>query len=200
MMPFITEEIWQDVAPRLDRHGDTIMLAQWPSSNAEEVDASAESDIEWLKTVIAAVRTIRSEANIPPGEGLEVLFGNATETDKANVEKLGQSLEKMAKIKHTTMLENSDERPPALSALAGTLEVMVPMAGVVDIEKELTRLDKELERMKTEQARIATKLGNQNFVDRAPQAVVDKEKLKLEELETGISSISAQKSKIEELR
>ena len=200
MMPFITEEIWQNVAPRLDRHGDTIMLAQWPSSDAKEVDTSAEDDIEWLKTVITAVRTIRSEANIPPGEGLEVLFGNATETDKANVEKLGQSLEKMAKLKRTTVLGNSDDRPPALSALAGTLEVMVPMAGVVDIEKELTRLDKELERMKTEQVRIAAKLGNQNFVDRAPQAVVDKEKLKLEELETGISSISAQKSKIEELR
>jgi valyl-tRNA synthetase len=79
MMPFITEEIWQNVAPRLDRHGDTIMLAQWPSSDAEEVDTAAEDDIEWLKTVITAVRTIRSEANIPPGEALEVLFGNATE-------------------------------------------------------------------------------------------------------------------------
>ena len=109
-----------------------------------------------------------------------MLFGNATETDKANVEKLGQSLKKMAKIKSTTVLENSDDKPPALSALAGTLEVMVPMAGVVDVEKELTRLDKELERMKTEQVRISAKLANQNFVDRSPQAVVDKEKLKLE--------------------
>ena len=199
-MPFITEEIWQNVAPRLHRQGDTLMLASWPSSNAEFIDASAEDDIEWLKTVISAVRAIRSEANIAPGETLEVVLGNATASDEANLAKHSQSLEKLAKVKSTRVLLASEERPPALSALAGTLEVMVPMAGVIDLEKELSRLDKELERMMADQARTAAKLANKNFVDRAPEAVVEKEKQKLDELKAGISSISAQKSKIEELR
>jgi len=87
-----------------------------------------------------------------------------------------------------------------LSALAGTLEVMVPMAGVIDINNELSRLDKELERMTADQARTFAKLANKNFVDRAPEAVVAKEKMKLKELEAGISSLRAQKSKIEQLR
>ena len=200
LMPFITEEIWQNVAPRLNRQGDTLMLANWPSSDSAVIDASAEDDIEWLKTVISAVRTIRSEANIAPGETLDVLLGNATADDAANLEKHFPSLEKLAKVKSAKVLKASDEQPPALTALAGTLEVMVPMAGVVDVEKELSRLDKELERMMADQARTTAKLANKNFVDRAPEAVVAKEKQKLDELEAGISSISAQKEKIEELR
>lgn len=200
MMPFITEEIWQNVAPRLGRQGDTLMLAAWPSSDTTQRDTEAENDIEWLKTVISAVRTIRSEANIAPGETLEVLLGNATPNDEANLEKHRLSLEKLAKVASARVLKASEEQPPALTALAGTLEVMVPMAGVVDIDKELLRLDKELDRLLADQARTSAKLANKNFVDRAPEAVVTKEKQKLEELETGIASIAAQKSRIEELR
>ena len=176
------------------------MLAAWPSSDTTQRDTEAENDIEWLKTVISAVRTIRSEANIAPGETLEVLLGNATPNDEANLERHRQSLEKLAKVASARVLKASEEQPPALTALAGTLEVMVPMAGVVDIDKELSRLDKELDRLLADQARTSAKLANKNFVDRAPEAVVTKEKQKLEELETGIASIAAQKSRIEELR
>jgi len=200
MMPFITEEIWQSVAPRLGRQGDTIMLAAWPTSDAEQSDTTAEDEIEWLKTVISAVRTIRSEANIAPSETLEVLLGNATSRDAANLEKHLPSLQKLAKVGSAKVLTETDEEPPVLSALAGTLEVMVPMAGVIDINNELSRLDKELERMTADQARTFAKLANKNFVDRAPEAVVAKEKMKLKELEAGISSLRAQKSKIEQLR
>ena len=200
MMPFITEEIWQSVAPRLGRQGDTIMLAAWPTSDTEQSDTTAEDEIEWLKTVISAVRTIRSEANIAPSETLEVLLGNATSRDAANLEKHLPSLQKLAKVGSAKVLTETDEAPPVLSALAGTLEVMVPMAGVIDIKNELSRLDKELERMTADQARTSAKLANKNFVDRAPEAVVAKEKIKLEELEAGISSLMAQKSKIEQLR
>ena len=200
MMPFITEEIWQNVAPRLGRQGDTIMLAAWPNGDQDQSDADAENDIEWLKTVISAIRTIRSEANITPGETLEVLLGKASPSDEENLEKHRQSLEKLAKVKSARVLADAEEQPPALTSLAGTLEVMVPMAGVVDVDKELARLDKELERMMADQARTSAKLQNKNFVDRAPEAVVAKEKQKLEELEAGIASIAAQKSKIEELR
>jgi len=200
MMPFITEEIWQSVAPRLGRQGDTIMLAAWPTSDAEQSDTTAEDEIEWLKTVISAIRTIRSEANIAPSETLEVLLGNATSRDAANLEKHLPSLQKLAKVGSAKVLTETDEEPPVLSALAGTLEVMVPMAGVIDINNELSRLDKELERMTADQAHTFAKLANKNFVDRAPEAVVAKEKMKLEELEAGISSLRAQKSKIEQLR
>ena len=200
LTPYITEEIWQNVAPRLDRQGDTIMLAPWPNVNKTLVDRDAESDIEWLKAVIVAMRTIRSESNIPPGEALDMLVGNATPTDIDRISRHKQSLEKLAKIKTMTVLNASDEQPPALSALAGTLEIMVPLAGVVDIDKELGRLDKELERLATEKFRLAGKLSNENFVARAPADVVAKERAKLADLETAASSVEAQKTKIQELR
>ena len=200
LTPFITEEIWQNVAPRLDRHGDTIMLAPWPIVDKALVDRDAECDIEWLKAVIVAMRTIRSESNIPPGEALDMLVGNATPTDIDRISRHKQSLEKLAKIKIITVLSVNDEQPPALSALAGTLEIMVPLAGVVDIDKELGRLDKELERLATEKVRLAGKLSNENFVARAPADVVAKERAKLADLETAASSVEAQKTKIQELR
>ena len=200
LTPFITEEIWQDVAPRLDRHGDTIMLAPWPIVDKALVDRDAESDIEWLKAVIVAMRTIRSESNIPPGESLDMLVGNTTPSDIDRLSRHKQSLEKLAKINTITVLSARDEQPPALSALAGTLEIMVPLAGVVDIDKELGRLDKELERLATEKARLAGKLSNENFVARAPADVVAKERAKLADLETAASSVEAQKTKIQELR
>lgn len=200
LTPFITEEIWQNVAPRLDRHGDTIMLAPWPIVDKALVDRDAESDIEWLKAVIVAMRTIRSESNIPPGESLDMLVGNTTLSDIDRLSRHKQSLEKLAKINIITVLSARDEQPPALSALAGTLEIMVPLAGVVDIDKELGRLDKELERLATEKVRLAGKLSNENFVARAPADVVAKERAKLADLETAASSVEAQKTKIQELR
>ena len=200
LTPFITEEIWQNVAPRLDRHGDTIMLAPWPIVDKALVDRDAESDIEWLKAVIVAMRTIRSESNIPPGESLDMLVGNTTPSDIDRLSRHKQSLEKLAKINTITVLSARDEQPPALSALAGTLEIMVPLAGVVDIDKELGRLDKELERLATEKVRLAGKLSNENFVARAPADVVAKERAKLADLETAASSVEAQKTKIQELR
>ena len=200
LTPFITEEIWQDVAPRLDRHGDTIMLAPWPIVDKALVDRDAESDIEWLKAVIVAMRTIRSESNIPPGESLDMLVGNTTPSDIDRLSRHKQSLEKLAKINTITVLSARDEQPPALSALAGTLEIMVPLAGVIDIDKEMGRLDKELERLATEKVRLAGKLSNENFVARAPADVVAKERAKLADLETAASSVEAQKTKIQELR
>ena len=99
-----------------------------------------------------------------------------------------------------TIAKSGEEQPPTLSALAGTIEVMVPMAGVIDVDKELARLDKELDRLTAERGRLAGKLSNDNFVARAPADVVDKERAKLADIETSISSVTAQKSKMEELR
>ena len=110
-MPFITEEIWQNVAPRLGRQGDTLMLAAWPNADPDQNDSDAENDIEWLKTVISAIRAIRSEANIAPGETLEVLLGKASPSDEENLEKHRQSLEKLAKVKSARVLTDAEEQP-----------------------------------------------------------------------------------------
>ena len=200
LMPFITEEIWQNVAPRLGISGDTIMLAPWPEANHELINGEAEAEMEWLKSIIVAVRTIRSESNIPPGDELGLILGNTVADDSIRMTRHTQALAKLAKVASITIAKSGEEQPPTLSALAGTIEVMVPMAGVIDVDKELGRLAKELDRLIAEQRRLAGKLSNDNFVARAPADVVDKERAKLADIETSISSVTAQKSKMEELR
>jgi valyl-tRNA synthetase len=200
LMPFITEEIWQNVAARLDISGDTIMLAQWPEADHEQINGEAEAEMEWLKSIIVAVRTIRSESNIPPGDELALILGNTVADDSARVTRHTQALAKLAKVASISIAKAGEEQAPTLSALAGTIEVMVPMAGVIDVDKELARLDKELDRLTAERGRLAGKLSNDNFVARAPADVVDKERIKLADIETSISSITTQKSKMEELR
>ena len=200
LTPFITEEIWQNVTPRLGLQGDTIMLAQWPAPDSDAVNVDAEAEMEWLKTIIVAIRTIRNEANIPPGDSLDIVLGNTVDTDLERIQRHKPSLEKLAKVSSIRAIQSDEDQMPVLSALAGTIEVMVPMAGVVDFAKELERLEKELTRLGGEQTRLTGKLSNEKFTARAPEHVVEAERAKLTEVTTAISSIQAQKTNLELLR
>ena len=200
LTPFITEEIGQNVTPRLGLQGDTIMLAQWPAPDSDAVNVDAEAEMEWLKTIIVAIRTIRNEANIPPGDSLDVVLGNTVDTDLERIQRHKPSLEKLAKVSSIRAIQSDEDQMPVLSALAGTIEVMVPMAGVVDFAKELERLDKELTRLGGEQTRLTGKLSNEKFTARAPEHVVEAERAKLAEVTTAISSVQAQKTNLELLR
>ena len=200
LTPFITEEIWQNVTPRLGLKGDTIMLAQWPAPDSDAVNIDAEAEMEWLKTIIVAIRTIRNEANIPPGDSLDIVLGNTVDTDLERIQRHKPSLEKLAKVSSIRAVQSDEDQMPVLSALAGTIEVMVPMAGVVDFAKELERLEKELTRLGGEQTRLTGKLSNEKFTARAPEHVVEAERAKLAEVTTAISSVQAQKTNLELLR
>ena len=200
LTPFITEEIWQNVTPRLGLQGDTIMLAQWPAPDSDAVNVDAEAEMEWLKTIIVAIRTIRNEANIPPGDSLDIVLGNTVDTDLERIQRHKPSLEKLAKVSSIRAIQSDEDQMPVLSALAGTIEVMVPMAGVVDFAKELERLEKELTRLGGEQTRLTGKLSNEKFTARAPEHVVEAERAKLAEVTTAISSVQAQKTNLELLR
>ena len=200
LTPFITEEIWQNVTPRLGLKGDTIMLAQWPAPNSDAVNVDAEAEMEWLKTIIVAIRTIRNEANIPPGDSLDIVLDNTVDTDLERIQRHKPSLEKLAKVSTIRAIQSDEDQMPVLSALAGTIEVMVPMAGVVDFAKELERLEKELTRLGGEQTRLTGKLSNEKFTARAPEHVVEAERAKLAEVTTAISSVQAQKTNLELLR
>ena len=200
LTPFITEEIWQNVTPRLGLQGDTIMLAQWPAPDSNAVNVDAEAEMEWIKTIIVAIRTIRNEANIPPGDSLDIVLGNTVDTDLERIQRHKPSLEKLAKVSTIRAIQSDEDQMPVLSELAGTIEVMVPMAGVVDFAKELERLEKELTRLGGEQTRLTGKLSNEKFTARAPEHVVEAERAKLAEVTTAISSVQAQKTNLELLR
>ncbi len=198
-MPFITEEIWQRIAPMASKAGPTIMLQPWPVANEERIDAAAEGDIEWLKALILGVRNIRGEMNVAPGKELELLLRKAGSEDQRRLTENDTFLKKLAKLSSIRVLAEGEEAPLSATALVGELEVLVPMAGLIDKTAELARLDKEIVRLEGEVKRIGGKLSNAGFVDKAPPAVIDKERAKLSDAEKALLQLSEQRTHIASL-
>ncbi len=199
MMPFITEEIWQTVAPLAGKSGETIMLQPYPMSDQGAMDSAANADIEWLKGVIVGIRNIRGEMNIPPGKALTVLMKNGSEEDKRRLTENAPFLRKLAKLEEITWLDSSDEAPVAATALVGELEILVPMAGLIDKDAELARLAKEMEKLEKDLKRVQGKLGNSAFVDKAPAEVVEKEREKMQAQEQALQQLQEQEQRIRQM-
>lgn len=198
-MPFITEEIWQQVAPKVGIEGDTIMGQPFPAANSELIAADAEADIDWVKGVIVAIRNIRGEMNISPGTALPVLLHKGSAEDKQRFEQYGSLLSALAKLESLTWLASDQEPPMASIQLVGDMQVLVPMAGLIDKEAEIARLQKELDKHQKEIQRVEGKLGNPKFVDRAPADVVEKEKAKITEHQAAQAELQTQLEKIKAL-
>jgi valyl-tRNA synthetase len=196
MMPFITEEIWQTVAPLAGKSGPTIMLQPWPTEDTSHIDTRANADIEWLKAVIIGIRNIRGEMNIPPGKALTVLLRNGSADDRRRLAENSQYLRKLAKLATIDWLAEGAEVPMAATALAGELEILVPIAGLVDKEAEISRLEKEISKLDIELSRLRGKLGNAAFIDKAPIAVVNKEQEKLQAQEQALETLQEQLRRI----
>ena len=196
MMPFITEEIWQSVGPLAGKSGPTIMLQPYPQPNEHDKDLRANEDIEWLKVVIEGVRNIRGEMNIPPGKELSVLLRKGDKNDRLRLSKNSQYLRKLAKISHIDWLAADDAIPLAATALAGELEILVPMAGLIDKDAEINRLNREIGKLESDQTRLQGKLNNAAFVDKAPAAVVAKEKDKMHTQRQALETLREQLQRI----
>ncbi len=199
LMPFITEEIWQKAAPLLGIEGDTVMLQPYPAVSADSIDEEADSAIEWIKNVIIAIRNIRGEMNISPAVNINVLLTKGSSSDQQHLEANKQFLVKLAKLGSVEWLDSDSEAPPSSMQVIGDLEVLVPMAGLIDVEAELARLDKEKEKLDREIVRLSGKLGNAKFVDNAPAEVVAKEKEKLSNAETTLNQLQEQIIKLQQL-
>jgi valyl-tRNA synthetase len=198
-MPFITEEIWQTVGPLAGKSGPTIMLQPYPRTDEKGVDTVANADIEWLKGVIVGIRNIRGEMNIPPGKELNVLLANGDDRDKKRLDDNRTFLKKLAKLADITWLSTNEPAPVAATALVGELEILVPMAGLIDKDAELARLDKEIEKLAKDVSRIQGKLGNPAFVDKAPADVVTKERDKMQSQQQALATLQEQALRIRQM-
>ena len=198
-MPFITEEIWQRIAPLAGKKGSTIMLQPFPSSEGDKVDAQAEGDIEWLKSVMLAVRNIRAEMNIGPGKPIPLYLANSSAEDRRRLQVNETTLSKLARLESISTLGAGQEAPMSATALVGDLQVLVPMAGLIDTTAELARLDKEIARLQGEIKRVAGKLGNEGFVAKAPADVIEKERAKQAEYEQALAQFTEQREKMASL-
>ena len=201
MMPYITETIWQRVAPLagLETAGTSIMVQGFPVYNAASVDAKAMDDLEWVKQFILAIRNIRGEMDISPSKPLSVLLANASSEDVRRIEENKSFLASLAKLEEFTMLENKDDAPACATSYVGNLEIMIPMAGLIDVEAELARINKQLEKAEKGLAQVQNKLANEKFVNNAPEAVLAKENAKLAEFTDAKTKLLEQKTKIENL-
>ena len=200
MMPYISEEIWQRIAPLAGRaSGDgseSIMNQPWPQAASDRVDEAATRDIEWLKGVIVAVRNIRAEMNIAPGKPLDILLTKGGSADRERLEANRRFLAKLAKLESATWLDDPAQAPLSATQLVGDMEVLVPMADLIDKEVELARLTREIEKQDKLISGIEKKLGNESFVAKAPEAVVEKERGKLKEYQTARDLLIEQRDKI----
>ncbi|MFG6176948.1 valine--tRNA ligase [Halomonas sp. THAF12] len=200
MMPFISEEIWQRVAPLAgvvsDAGSESVMTQPWPAADEALIDDDATRDIEWLKGVIVAVRNVRAEMNIAPGKPLEVLLTKGTAGDSARLEANRPFLAKLAKLESATWLDDPEQAPLAATQLVGEMEVLVPMAGLIDKDAELARLAKEIDKQDKLIGGIEKKLGNDSFVAKAPEAVVQKERGKLADFQATRRVLVEQRDKI----
>tara|TARA_Y100001949_G_scaffold149968_1_gene134943 strand:- start:2697 stop:5531 length:2835 start_codon:yes stop_codon:yes gene_type:complete len=198
-MPFITEEIWQRVAPLAGKSGPTLMLQSWPEFNPERIDEAAEGDIEWVKAFMLGIRQIRGEMNISMAKRIDVVLGDASESDQRRLADNEPLLKKLAKLESVRVLAQGEEPPLSATALVGDMQVLVPMAGLIDKDAELARLDKEIGRLDGEVKRVGGKLGNAGFVDKAPAEVIDKERAKLAEAEQAKARLIEQRERIASL-
>ena len=169
LMPFITEEVWQQVKTLAGAEGETIMRTAYPLSVASKIDEAAEADIEWLKAFILGVRQIRGEMDIPPGKLLPLLIQNASQADADRLSRLGPSIEFLARVEAPRVL-GTEQAPQCATALLGTMKLLVPMAGLIDKDAEIARLEKRIAQLESDVVKVQARVDNPNF-GKAPETV-----------------------------
>jgi len=199
IIPFITEEIWQKLKPMVNNTSDSIMLAPFPIYDAGSVDEKVISDLTWIQNVITAIRNIRGELNISPSKPVNVLLKNWQSEDQRCLTSYDTFLSSLARLDSIRLTEESEETPPSSTALFNHLEVLVPVAGLIDVEAELSRLDKEISKLECEKKRLAGKLSNKKFVTNAPETIVAKEKEKLAAAEQSLEKLVQQKLELQSM-
>ena len=183
-MPFITEEIWQ----KLQTGEETIMLSNFPKEEKEFINIDTEKEFDYLKEIISAIRNIRGEANVSPAKKIEVIFKTVDENAKNILQNNAKILDKLANVEKYKF----NAQIPKLVGfrLVDTTEIYVPLADLIDLDKEIEKLEKSIEKVQKDLDRTLNKLSNENFVKRAKPEAVEKEKRIKEELENKIAKLT----------
>jgi valyl-tRNA synthetase len=195
LMPFITDTIWQRVVPLSAlkvEEGASIMVQAFPEVDEAKQDDKVLADIEWVKKFIVGIRNIRGEMDISPNKPLNALLKNVSDEDARLLDAAKAFLDKLSKLETVTVLKDGEEAPASATALVGEMEILIPMAGLIDKDAELARITKAMEKIEKDVSRTRGKLGNEKFVSNAPEAVIEKERAKLEEGEKALAKLKEQ--------
>ncbi len=197
IQPFITEEIWQRVAPLLGKKGETIMLGPYPQKDENKLDAEADKELGWIQNVVMSIRTIRSQMNIPPAKTLPLLLSKGTALDKTRALDYHQILSRMARLESLRWITPAEKPQQSASAFVGNLELFIPLEGIIDLQEETTKVRKEITRLQKEIERAEGKLKNPHFVDKAPAEIVEQEKQRISAFQT---TLRQQEEQLERLQ
>jgi len=195
-LPYMTEEIWQNIPTSIRGESETIMLQAYPENDKSLDDVDAEDDVRWIKAVVTATRNIRGEMDISFGKKIPILFQNGSPQDKLRLESNKVLLSFLIKPESLEWLNDGDTIPVSATGLVGDMQILVPMSGLIDKDAEIARLDKEIDRREKDKARVEGKINNPKFVDRAPPEIVQKEKDKLPEIESAIEQLKNQRIRV----
>lgn len=199
IMPFITEEIWQRTSKLTSQNGETIMLSVFPEVNEEFINPEIEEELSWLKAVIQATRTIRSEMTISPAKLIPLLLHNISPTIKERIAKYQTTLIALCKLTHIHCMEPNEAQPVSASAIVGEMELLIPMAGLIDKEAELARLAKEIAKLDKDILLAENKLTNPQFSENAPPEIITKEQEKLAQAKLAKDKLLHHKQSVEAL-
>jgi valyl-tRNA synthetase len=195
LTPFITEQLWRQVAPRLGLTEDTVSLRPYPVADEFAGDyARAEADVEWVKSMVNALRRVRSELNVPPSKLVPLLLQRGNDDDRARITRFTSALSFLLKLERIAWLADDGEIPPAATAIVGDLLLLVPLEGLVDLGAERARLDKEIARVESEKEKSETKLSK--FTDKVPPAVVEQERVRLVDWTAQLAGLRGQRAKL----
>jgi valyl-tRNA synthetase len=217
IIPFITEEIWHEVVPRLGIAGDdaslrssliaknspaplpdfstrSISTEPYPLASQFTVDANAEAETEWLKAMVSSVRGIRSQMNIAPGKSIPLLYANGDAADRARATKFADSIAFLARAESQRWLDAGETEPASAAAIVGEMKLLIPLAGLIDVGAEKARLAKEIARLDGENAKSSAKLAN--FGPNTPTAVVEQEKQRIAERTAQLATLREQAQRL----
>ncbi|WP_295860759.1 class I tRNA ligase family protein, partial [uncultured Xanthomonas sp.] len=196
LTPFLTEELWQQVAPRLGIAAPTISLQPYPEAASMDVTAyaGAAADVEWLKAMVSALRRVRSELQVAPSRQVPLLLQGGQAEDRARIERFAAQLRFLLKLESIQWLDDGAPSPAAATAIVGELTLLVPLEGLVDLDAERLRLDKEIARVASEKDKSEAKLGK--FTDKVPAAVIEQERQRLADWSAQLDGLRAQRAKL----
>ncbi|MFQ6022045.1 MAG: valine--tRNA ligase [Acidiferrobacterales bacterium] len=199
IMPFITEEIWQEIAPLAGKQGETIMSQPYPEPEPAKIDEQAMAQMQWVIDVTTGVRNIRGEMDITPGRRLPALLQDGTDDDRQRLKTSANYIISLAGLESLDWLEPGNPAEESATALVGNMKVLVPLGSVIDKRAEAQRLTRERQKVRENLERARSKLANPSFVERAPQNIVEQERQRVSEFEAALQKLDAQLEKIRSL-
>jgi len=199
IIPFITEEIFEQCRNLNNDKSERLISKPYPKIDETLISYESESEISWLQEFILGIRQIRGEMNISPGKPLPCFIQNLNSSDETYIKNNLSMISTLAKLKNIQQLSENDSAPDSATALVGEMKILIPLAGIVNKDQEILRLNKEIEKLIKHQQQLSGKLNNKKFISKAPKAVVEKEQSKLSSVEKALGDLELQLKKISSL-